>query len=70
MALIERECWPHVEARRVEDGLRHARFWQHVEPHKLSFWAVFDGTVLAHYPECRFKMDDQLTLSEFSAAAE
>ncbi|MBX0288674.1 hypothetical protein EGH22_20295 [Halomicroarcula sp. F28] len=70
MALIERECWPHVEARRVEEGLRHARFWQRVEPHKHGFWEVFDGTVLAHYPECRFKMDDQLTLGEFSAAAE
>ena len=70
MALIERECWPDVEARRVKEGLRHARFWMQLEPHKLGFWEVFDGTVLAHYPECRFKMDDQLTLGEFSATAE
>jgi len=70
MALIEREYWPQVEARRVEEGLRHARFWQQVEPHKLCFWEVFDETVLSHYPECRFKLDDQLTLGEFSAAAE
>ena len=69
MALIERECWPRVEARRVEAGLWHARFWQRAEPHKLDFWEVFDGTVLAHYPECRFKIDDQLTLGEFSGAS-
>ena len=70
MALIERECGPHVEARRIDEGLRHARFWMQLEPHKLGFWEVFDGTVLAHYPECRFKRDDQLTLEEFSATAE
>lgn len=70
MALIERECWPGVEARRIEEGLRHARFWQRAEPHKHGFWEVFDGTVLAHYPECRFKIDEQLTIGEFSAAPE
>jgi len=68
--MIERECWPDVEARRVKEGLRHARFWMQLEPHKLGFWEVFDGTVLAHYPECRYKVDDQLTLEEFSATAE
>ena len=66
MALIERGGWPHVEARRVEEGLRHARFRRRVEPHKHGFWEVFDGTVLAHYPECRYKLGDQLTLEEFS----
>jgi hypothetical protein len=70
MAVIERECWPQIETRRVEEGLRQARFWQQVEPHKLGFLNVFDGTVLAHYPECRFKLDDQLTLGEFSGASE
>ncbi|WP_262174646.1 hypothetical protein [Haloarcula laminariae] len=70
MALIERECWPQVEARRVEEGLHHARFWQRTAPHKMVFWEVFDETILAQYPECRFKVDDQLTLGKFSAAAE
>jgi hypothetical protein len=69
VALIERDHWPQVEAWRVEEGLRRARFWQRVEPHKLGFWDVFDGTILAHYPECRFKLDDQLTLGEFSGAS-
>jgi hypothetical protein len=69
MALIEREQWSQVEARRVAEGLHRARFWQRVEPDKHGFWDVFDGTVLAHYPECRFKLDDQLTLDEFSAAS-
>lgn len=70
MALIERECWPQIETRRVEEGLRQARFWQQVEPHKMTFWAVFDGTVLAHYPVCRFKLDEQLTIGAFSGASE
>jgi len=70
VALIERECWSRVEARRIDEGLREARFWQQVEPHKLGFWDVFETTVLAHYPDCRFKLNDQLTLSEFSATAE
>ena len=70
MALIEHESWPEVEARRIDEGLREARFWQQVEPHTLAFWDVFDRTVLAHYPECRFKLDDQLTLGEFSGTAE
>lgn len=70
MALIERECWPQIEARRVKEGLGNARFWQRVDPHKMEFWEVFDETILAQYPECRFKIDDQLTLGEFSAASE
>ena len=69
MALIERDTWPQVEAWRVAEGLQRARFWQRVEPHKHGFWDVFDGTVLAHYPEYRFKIDDQLTLDEFSGAS-
>ena len=69
MALIERDTWPQVEARRVAEGLQRARFWQRVEPHKHGFWDVFDETVLAHYPECRFKIDDQLTLGEFFGAS-
>jgi hypothetical protein len=36
----------------------------------MAFWDGFDQTVLAHYPECRFKLDDQLTLDEFSGTAE
>ena len=70
MALIEREGWPQVETRRVEEGLSHARFWMQIEPHKHGFWEGFDGTVLAHYPECRYKLDDQLTLGEFSETSE
>jgi hypothetical protein len=69
MALIERDQWSQVEARRIDGGLREARFWMQLEPHKHGFWDVFDGTVLAHYPECRFKLDDQLTLGEFSGAS-
>lgn len=69
MALIERDTWPQVEARRVAEGLQRARFWQRVEPNKMAFWDVFDGTVLVHYPECRFKLDDQLTLGKFSGAS-
>ncbi len=70
MALIERDQWSQIEGRRVAEGLQRARFWQRVEPHKLGFLDVFDGTVLAHYPECRFKLDDQLTLGAFSGASE
>lgn len=70
VALIERDNWPQVESRWVNEGLRNACFWQQVESHKHCFWAVFDGTVLVHYLECRYQLDDQLTLGEFSGAAE
>ena len=66
MVLIERNDWPAVEHQRVNEALRRARWWQAIEPHKCRFWCVFDDTLLAHYPECRFKRDEQVSLSDFS----
>ncbi|SEO47301.1 hypothetical protein SAMN05216388_101311 [Halorientalis persicus] len=65
MVLIERDEWPIIERQRVDDALRRARWWQTVEPHKCAFWSVFDSTLLAHYPECRFKQGQQVTLGDF-----
>jgi hypothetical protein len=65
MVLIERNDWPATERRRVDEALRRAHWWQSIEPHKCAFWPVFDGTLLAHYPECRFKRDEQVSLADF-----
>lgn len=65
MVLIERDGWPVIERQRVDDALQRASWWQSIEPHKCEFWAVFDRTLLANYPECRFKRDEQVTLGDF-----
>lgn len=65
MTHIERDSWSRDERRRIDEALSRARFWQSVEPHTFSFWEVVDDTLLAHYPECRFKRDEQVTLGDF-----
>jgi len=66
MSHIERNSWSQTEAQRIGDALARARFWQSIEPHKCAFWSVVDETLLAHYPDCRFKRDEQVTLDDFA----
>ena len=63
MAMIEREQWRREERQRVGAALARARFWQSVAPHKISFWEAVDETLLAHYPDCRYKR--RTTLDDF-----
>ncbi|NLV15571.1 hypothetical protein [Haloarcula argentinensis] len=63
MAMIEREQWRREERHRVAAALARARFWQSVAPHKISFWDAVDETLLAHYPDCRYRR--RTTLDDF-----
>jgi len=63
MAMIERNSWHREERHRVPAALARARFWQSVAPHKVRFWEAVDETLLAHYPDCRYK--HKTTLDDF-----
>ena len=63
MAMIERDSWHREERHRVPAGLAGARFWQSVAPHKVGFWEAVDETLLADYPDCRYRC--RTTLDDF-----
>ncbi|WP_058997884.1 hypothetical protein [Haloarcula sp. CBA1127] len=63
MAMIEREQWRREERQRVGAALARARFWQSVAPHKIGFWEAVDKTLLADYPNCRYRR--RTTLDDF-----
>lgn len=65
MTCLEHDSWSRKEPRPSGDALSRARFWQWIKPYEVSFWEVVD-TLLAHYPACRFKRDEQITLGDFA----